>query len=570
MKSLLFFLLIIFACLASKAQVRHRIAKGQTTIPYLQSQPGVNAILQNIKINIEYFGAGLSKDDSINFVIANATNAAIDPVITNPLLTIPQSAFTIDKKDTSITLIIRLNAVPNLAGPESFDIHIAGVSDTAHCQHHVVINNVPVNQQTGGSSAEISYFNPKGDTTNLPPFIKDKEAKISRQCKIKYKVSEKLSSDSIITIKMETPSGSSIKAELVTKSFIIRKTKTPTAGPYDSVYINFDISAQKDFGDDEYIYLSFENTDNTRDVICFTRRELINPNKPFWIEIGANLDLVDGLAANNFFTGVFFYKRDLKKFYNRKNKKIDSSFKNNNISIFAGVYESKTSSDSAIGNGRESFRYFDRGAINLIRNDSFPVFTDTGSLHYKTVTRNVSLFFSPSIRLTNGSANMDGLHIFASIWTELLWSRKSIITNGDQLNRKDTIFVPGNQLKGIPGAPFSTNKFYDYRTQYFGIGLPIYMKDNDVNLFVNPIFGVSNQRDIPVVQTISNSDEDQLFLIPKHKWNPFYIAQFRLSEEKFGFAFTGEIRGFMLQNSKPQISMALTKKFDLNKFLEYK
>jgi hypothetical protein len=561
MKPTIFLVLISFAFQISRAQVRHKIVNGESTIPYLQTQQGITTISRNVEISVEYYGADLTVDDSINFTIVNLTDTSLHTVINNPMQIIPRTRFTIDRQQIIFTLSIQMNAVPNLASRESFDIQIVDTSNNTHSSHHVVINNVPLNQPTATNSVRITHL--LGDTISRVPFIKDKEAKVGRQCKLTYSVLGKLSHDSTVTIKFEIPSGSSIKPDLITKAFTISADKTLASGIYiDSVYINFDINAQKDFGEDEYIYLSFEKNDNVRDVICFSRRGLINPNKPFWIEIGANLDLIDGLEANNFFTGVFFYKRDIKKIYGFK--------KLNNISIFAGTYESKTTSDSSISKSNLSFKYFDRNAINLVRNDSFPIFTDTGSLRYRTVTKNISLFFSPSIRLTNGSANSDGLHIFASLWFEMLWSRKSIVSNGSVLNRKDTLFIPRNQLRGFDGVPVFANRYYDYRSQYLGVGMPIYMKDNDVNLLINPIFGISNQRDISVVQTISTTTEQELFLIPKHIWNPFFITQFRLSEEKYGFAFTGEIRGFILKNSKPQISLALTKKFDLNKFLEFK
>ena len=39
--------------------------------------------------------------------------------------------------------------------------------------------------------------------------------------------------------------------------------------------------------------------------------------------------------------------------------------------------------------------------------------------------------------------------------------------------------------------------------------------------------------------------------------------QFRLTEETYGIVFTGEVRGFFLKNSKPAITLSLSKKFDL-------
>lgn len=547
-------------------QVRHKILGGESSFQYMNSRNGVTSILQDVIVTVEYYGANLATDDTIRFKITDLTDASLNISISNPLQIIPKDSFTIDRKQKNFHLSIRSDAVPLMPAPIIFNIGIVNELDILGSRHQVTIKNVPLNPAaTTGAATRITHMSPGGDTTFLAPYIRDHNATQGRQVKVRYKIIGKLATDSTVALQLIVPSGSSIKPELVTRNFKVSAARTSELVPYeDSVYVNFNISSQKDFGEDEDIYISFENDNSERDLIRFSRQKLINPNKPFWIEIGANLDLVDGLEPNNFFTGVFFYKRDIKKFKSIFNG--DHS----NISIFAGIYESKASSDSSISKNDQSFRYFDRNATSLIRNDSFPIFTDTGRLRYRTVTKNVSLFFSPSIRLTDGSANSDGLHVFASLWVEMLWARKSIVSDASTLNRKDTLFVPLNQLLSYDGSPIAGNRYYDYRSQYIGIGLPIYMKDNDVNLFINPIFGLSSQKDIPFMQTITSNPDGNLFLVSRRRWNPFFITQFRLSEEKYGFAFTGEVRGFLLKDAKPQISLALTKKFDLNKFLEFK
>jgi hypothetical protein len=64
------------------------------------------------------------------------------------------------------------------------------------------------------------------------------------------------------------------------------------------------------------------------------------PNKPFWIEVGANFDLLDGLQINNPFFGVFFHKRDVRPLGKNAGSLTDNGQKN--VGIFAGVFESKT------------------------------------------------------------------------------------------------------------------------------------------------------------------------------------------------------------------------------------
>jgi len=51
---------------------------------------------------------------------------------------------------------------------------------------------------------------------------------------------------------------------------------------------------------------------------------------------------------------------------------------------------------------------------------------------------------------------------------------------------------------------------------------------------------------------------------PACSWNPFYLIQFRLNEEKYGISFTGEVRSILLRDSKSVITISLSKKFDLS------
>jgi hypothetical protein len=58
------------------------------------------------------------------------------------------------------------------------------------------------------------------------------------------------------------------------------------------------------------------------------------------------------------------------------------------------------------------------------------------------------------------------------------------------------------------------------------------------------------------------------FATPKHSWNLFYLAQFRLTSEQYGVSFTGEVRGIFLHQSTPIISLSVSKKFDVGKFID--
>jgi hypothetical protein len=293
------------------------------------------------------------------------------------------------------------------------------------------------------------------------------------------------------------------------------------------------------------MYLAVPGSDTTQQIIV-SNNGIYNANKPFWIEMGSNFDLVDGLQPNNLFAGVFLYKRDIRKFCKKNSS--------NNIGLFAGVYESKAIS-SKLPVDSNFAAYYDKTPFHPKQHDSLPIFRDSGTLTLTRVVKNISLFFSPQVRLTNQSANADGIHMFASFWLELQWQRVREEYDYSWLKRVDTIWRPEKEITAnlYKKQPLET----DFRTHYWGVGLPVYFKEGDVNVFFNPVLGYSNQ-------------PYSTMPVGKRKWSFFYIFQFRLNEEKYGFAFTGEVRGLIRKNISPIVSLALTKKFDLSKLIEYK
>jgi len=108
-------------------------------------------------------------------------------------------------------------------------------------------------------------------------------------------------------------------------------------------------------------------------------------------------------------------------------------------------------------------------------------------------------------------------------------------------------------------------------------------------MYINGVYGITSQRFVLVdnssplnanqySQTVQNinpaysSNVDGMSLInfaqPKSRWNSFYLIQYRLTEMKYGITFSGEVRGLTLNGSKPAITLALSKKFDLSALLK--
>jgi hypothetical protein len=294
-----------------------------------------------------------------------------------------------------------------------------------------------------------------------------------------------------------------------------------------------------------------------------------NPNKPFWVEVGSNFDLLDGIQANNPFFGVFFHKRDIRPICTKGKVRPNNAQKN--FGIFAGVFGSRT---ITVNQTEDLFirSYFNNNSFIPGKPDSLKVFKDAGKYATKTSVKNIGLFFSPQVRLTEGSANADGLHISLSFWMELQWQQITQENDFSQLVRIDSSIRGINQIESlsVKGLGFTNSQKTesDIRSHYFGFGLPIYFREKDVHLFVHPIIGISNQPTAAYLRAQQQFKPDGLNI--KRKWSPFYAIQFRLNEEKYGIAFTGEVRGLLSKNNSPFVSIALSKKFDLNKFIEFK
>lgn len=300
-----------------------------------------------------------------------------------------------------------------------------------------------------------------------------------------------------------------------------------------------------------------------------------NKSKPFWIEVGSNFDLIDGIEPNNFFSGVFFYKRDIRPIFkgigdcvNKKYRKEHPlELEENNLAVFAGIYEAKSVTNLQEQN--YSFRnYYDTSSFLINANDSFKIFKGVGQYTNTRVVKNVSLFFSPQIRLTNGSSNKDGFHLFLSLWTELQWQKITDDRSFSQLKKLDSLNIDINSLSNYDPTKFS--KVTDIRSHYLGIGFPVFFRetldDNPIFLFLNPVLGWSNQPEATYFQSPKIDNSGNLI---NRKWLPFYFVQFRLNEEKYGISFTGEVRGLLEKNNPPFVSIALSKKFDLTKFIEF-
>jgi hypothetical protein len=402
-------------------------------------------------------------------------------------------------------------------------------------------------------------------TIDINPVYSSRDTTALIEIKIKVKFDP---SDITETIDLETDSiNFSAKINLLTKTLSFPKVKNSSGGPYEKSILILLKGVKNPLVGDELmrLHLSSDSKKLHPVYIRMTERGLYSPNKPFWIEVGSNFDLIDGLQPNNFFSGVFLHKKDIRPFSFRI-KHSEKASKSKNLGIFAGVYESKTISIAA-NDGLGVKEYFNAKSLNLKQGDSVGLFRDSARVKTSQVVRNLGLFLSPQVRLSRGSADADGLHFFASLWIELQWQRAQLVKEYSNLSRFDTAYIPNSQLfkyETESGNNVSVTNTLDFRSHYYGMGLPILFRDGNTNVFINSVIGITNQ---PRVTVNTNEFKDTQ---RSSSWGWFYAIQFRLNEEKYGISFTGEVRGLTINNSPPYVSLALSKKFDLTKFLEFK
>lgn len=531
------------------------------TIPFYRAEAG--SALTPVQIRLSFYGDRVTDTVPLRFRITGSTNPALvrdsQLLQADPAFLVPAD-FTRTAQQRTVTVAIPTSAVLQLARAEHFDLEFESQAAGDPAQRIVV------NPDAGqGQAANFRIYLLNRDTTVIAPLVSDKTISEQRRMLLIYRTAGVLQKDSTVALELVSNEGATVKPTLRTEKFTIRAEDTRN-GPFtDTVPVYFDIAAVKDFGSDEFISLKMKG-DDRQSFALLTRQVLFNPSRPFWLEAGANFDLIDGLRANNFYKGVFFYKRDIGNYaYRGVVTKKDRHF---NLSILAGIYESRSVSGQSSDTTLLQFK--DGRSMIPDTANRYSVFRDTGAISLTTTVNSLGLFFSPQVKLTRKDANADGFHVFASLWFEIIWQHINTKYDYTKMSNLSTLKVNEVQLSDYEKKVTETN--LDYRSQYIGLGLPMYIKEGEINLYCQPTIGMTNQGFALVSSQAgaTNFKQNALEKSLPHRWNLFFVFMFRLSEDKYGFAFTGEVRGLILPDVKPTISLALSKKFDLSKLLEYK
>ena len=310
---------------------------------------------------------------------------------------------------------------------------------------------------------------------------------------------------------------------------------------------------------DEVAHIIIKDNPDQYTTLRLSKNGMYDGTKPFWVEFGGNFDIADR-KFSNVFGGIFLYKRDWRK--TGKNHEP-------NLALAAGVYESKVSAQKFNSPSFSIQPYINNNSFVTSKPDSAFVFTDTGTLEIKSTIQNIGLFVSPQLRLTNGSSNEDGLHLFVSYYAEMLWQHVTTEYNYEGMFRADTLGILRKDVGSYTTRP--QNREHNFYTHYQGIGLPVFAKYEDAQLYINPVIGFSNQpTDSLASKSFLYKDENSSSNnIITREWHPFYVVQFRLSDQKYGLTFSGEVRQLINAKSAPYVTLVLSKKFDIMKLIEF-
>jgi hypothetical protein len=289
---------------------------------------------------------------------------------------------------------------------------------------------------------------------------------------------------------------------------------------------------------------------------------------PFWMEMGSNFDLLN-FKPNHLYAGILAFEKDLTH--------IDVIGLSIPISFTGGVYESKSS--SASNPSVQTGNFTTTNSFTNVAGKGYPYYTSTDTASATLTVQTTSMFFSTLFRLNQIPSKTNGFHIYASIYAEMLWQNVTSSITHSKINTDSVNYAPTlTSVNSILSYPQNSTLNYDFRSHYFGLGMPIYIKQDDYTFFMNPVIGRTNQKftfsqeePAPYNNTMQREYEYPNpavgFLIPRKAWNTFYIAQFRLTSEYYGVSLTGEVRGLFLHQNKPIVSLAISKKFDIGKVL---
>ncbi len=146
-----------------------------------------------------------------------------------------------------------------------------------------------------------------------------------------------------------------------------------------------------------------------------------------------------------------------------------------------------------------------------------------------------------------------------SAWGEFQWQQLSISSDYSGLQRIDTTFlVKKTAILNFPVSVLSeqteTKNTY---TWYAGVGMPITYIDYNYSASITPIAGLTNQAEIRN-STIINLDQAAA---------PFAGIIGSVTDNNLGLCLKADVRVLLGTSTKPGLSIAVVKKFNMKSLL---
>ncbi len=421
-----------------------------------------------------------------------------------------------------------------------------------------------------------------------PDTIKIPEHIIDFPYKIEYQV--KKLSDSASDFKFSISNLSHLSAQLGSDFSIPNSNLELIASDYATGVVknkSFEIVIKKDaqIEENEFLILEFIFSDiskaksDTKSVLIAIQDPKNNfkfdEEEPFRIAIGANFDFLDGIKSTNLYSELTFTNRSilsLKKSKWRYQKrllyvlpiweKIDGEHTTLNFGLNAGYYQNRSFGipvDIYLRNGN----YI---TAEEIGSDSTEIFFNSLSLERTYKFDNLGLHFSPTLELLNrlNPESQEVFNIQMGIHFEVVRRNRTTNINYKESKLDSSLVISNDSLitafgdffpkPESQGRSFSETR-YD---RYYGLSFPLFYsnKKAEFEFKFATGFGIFGFSDF----SPSNNNWTQ---------NLYYITQFRIIEKKFGIQLSGDFRGFYHTDNYNNISISLSKLFDLSKLLSY-
>jgi hypothetical protein len=283
---------------------------------------------------------------------------------------------------------------------------------------------------------------------------------------------------------------------------------------------------------------------SSEDEVSFRRNEIVVEiddfkdiylsNGAYKFSLGTNFDFADGVKPMSLYAELSTFYPDLIPLKNSQKRKSIRS-----LGIYGGVYQNRyISQDSNTVNV-----IFHRGLI--IQNDTVEL-KESYIRKKKVQINNLGFYFGGLLQLFNSSKGDYDFNSYLSLHFELL-QQKAITNYSFESVSIDTIF---NSTEKLEITPFKlpTQSFNYNNLCYIGLGLPMQVKNDKVELNFCPCFGEG--------------------WINHGKLQLFYLYKFSFAEYKYGICIGGEFRGFFGHEST-SISLYLSKLLDISKLIEY-